>query len=112
MSCCCDGNQPKHYVLLSADIRFVPADASSRINVGLGALASLRNQAVVRAVPFVNNAGFSPVSFGAVQMAPTHSLSAPVRPSSIPPLVVGVGIALVLAGGVAVFILATRKARR
>src|SRR5260370_18263020 len=85
-----------------------PADASPGINVGLGALATLRNQAVVRAVPLVNNSGFSPVSFGAVQMAPTHSLSAPVRPSSIPPLYLGVGISLVLPGRLAVCILATR----
>src|SRR5260370_5239060 len=75
----------------------VPADASPGINVGLGALATLRNQAVVRAVPLVNNAGVSPVSFGALQMAPTHSLSAPLPSSSLPPLVLGAGISLVLA---------------
>ncbi|SRR5260370_5973590 len=91
----------------------VPDGASPGINIGVGSLPAV--QTISRAVPLVNLSGFRILpqsgSLGPGPVPP-RSLTSPVAPSSIPPVIVGVGIALVIAGAVAVAVLSQRKGRR
>jgi len=95
------------------EVDYTVPDGGGGINVGVGSLPPL--QVISHAVPLVNA-----VHFGILPQSgslgpgpvPPRSLVSPVAPSSIPPLIVGVGIALVIAGAVAVAVLSQRKGRR